>query len=98
MANTADKLRGLLLSAAELQSETDWTDAVIEDYLNLIENLVTLAGSIDQAEAAGTAPQSQTVAILYDLKQQLGSGNPLTSDETGFTVDTIKLSVDQTEA
>lgn len=37
-------------------------------------------------------------AELLALQQQVGSGNPLTSDETGFTVDTNKHSVDQDEA
>ena len=37
-------------------------------------------------------------AELLALQQQVGSGNPLTSDETGFTVDTDKHSVDQDEA
>ena len=98
MADTRLKLRGLVLSAYEIKELTDWPDAMVEDYLNILENLITLSSGIDESEAAGTAPQSQSVAILYDLRAQLGSGNPLTSDETGFTVDSTKLSVDQTEA
>lgn len=37
-------------------------------------------------------------AQLIELQQRIGSGNPLTSDETGFTVDLDTLSVDMTEA
>jgi len=37
-------------------------------------------------------------AQLADLQQQVGSGDALTSDETGFTVDLDTLSVDMTEA
>ena len=37
-------------------------------------------------------------AELLALQQQVGSGDFLTSDETGFTVDTDKHSVDQDEA
>jgi hypothetical protein len=95
---TAKLLQSLVLSAADLRSLTDWDDAIIEEWLNLFRNLITLANGVDDAEAAGTAPQSQSVSILYDLRAQLGSGNPLTSDETGFTVDSTNLSVDQDEA
>ena len=37
-------------------------------------------------------------AQLNVINDRLGSGNALTSDETGFTVDSTKLSVDMTEA
>jgi len=37
-------------------------------------------------------------ARIAKLQAQIGSGNPLTSDETGFTVDLTTLSVDMTEA
>jgi hypothetical protein len=42
-----DSLRGLVLSAAELKSMTDWPDALVEDYLNLIDNLIALANLLD---------------------------------------------------
>ena len=42
----------------------------------------------------GSAARAQ----LFALQEQVGSGNFLTSDETGFTVDTDKLTVDMTEA
>ncbi len=42
----------------------------------------------------GSAARAQLLA----LQEQVGSGNFLTSDETGFTVDTDKLTVDMTEA
>lgn len=35
---------------------------------------------------------------LAALQEQIGSGDPLTCDETGFTVDSTRLTVDQTEA
>ena len=44
--------------------------------------------------SSGIATQSQLNAI----RDQIGSGDPLTSDETGFTVDSTLLSVDMTEA
>lgn len=38
------------------------------------------------------------LALLFALENRIGSGDFLTSDETGFTVDTDKLSVDMDEA
>jgi len=37
-------------------------------------------------------------ALVFDLSRRIGSGNALTSDETGFTVDLDLLSVDMDEA
>lgn len=45
--STVDKLRGLVLSAVELREMTDWPEALIEDYLNLIDNLLTIAQDVD---------------------------------------------------
>ena len=45
--STAQRLRGLILSAADLQRLTDWPDALIEDYLNILDNLITLANEVD---------------------------------------------------
>jgi hypothetical protein len=40
------RLRGLILSAVELRKLTDWDEAVIEDYLNIIDNLLTLSEEV----------------------------------------------------
>jgi hypothetical protein len=45
-----------------------------------------------------TAPIESALAYHFALEARLGSGNALTSDETGFTVDSDKLTVDMTEA
>lgn len=42
--------------------------------------------------------QSTALAQIFALENRIGSGDALTSDETGFTVDTDKLSVDMDEA
>lgn len=49
MADTATtrRLRGLLLSAADLKRLTSWPDALIEDYLNILDNLILLANEVD---------------------------------------------------
>ena len=49
-----NKLRGLVLSAAEIRemtkrsSDTSWPDALIEDYLTQLENSVIVAETIDK--------------------------------------------------
>ncbi len=47
MANTEAELRGLLLNAVELKNISGWPDALVEDYLNIIENIVTVATAVD---------------------------------------------------
>lgn len=37
-------------------------------------------------------------SVLFSLQDRIGSGDALTSDETGFTVDSINLTVDMDEA
>ncbi len=44
---TVNRLRGLVLSASEIKNLTDWPDALIEDYLNILDNILTLANEID---------------------------------------------------
>lgn len=54
MADTASFLQRLILSATDLKSLTaqqksgePWPDALVEDYLNILRDLVTLADIID---------------------------------------------------
>ena len=45
---TIQRLRGLVLSAVDLHNmNPDWTDAMVEDYLNILDNIITLAELID---------------------------------------------------
>jgi hypothetical protein len=41
------RLRGLILSARELKEMTGWPDALVEDYLNLLDNFITIGGLLD---------------------------------------------------
>ena len=45
--STRDRLKRLVLSAVELQALTDWPDALIEDYLNILDDLITIANELD---------------------------------------------------
>ena len=54
-------------------------------------------GGADTVET-GNEFNPLTAARLTSLEQRIGSGDALTSDETGFTVDSTALTVDQVEA
>lgn len=41
------ELRGLVLSATEVYNLTGWPEAMVEDYLNLVENLLTISKAIN---------------------------------------------------
>jgi hypothetical protein len=64
---------------------------------NWIEELTTQTNTT--TIVTNTITNSSSVrAQLFALQEQMGSGDFLTSDDTGFTVDTIKLTVDMSEA
>jgi hypothetical protein len=44
---TSEQLRGLVLSASEIKALTGWPAPMVEDYLNLLDNFITLAGLLD---------------------------------------------------
>lgn len=44
---TIERLKGLILSAQDLRELTDWPGAVIEDYLNILDNLIMIANLLD---------------------------------------------------
>ena len=66
-------------------------------FINWIESLTTQTNTT--TIVTNTITNSSSVrAQLFALQEQMGSGDFLTSDDTGFTVDTIKLTVDMSEA
>lgn len=50
------------------------------------------------AEAAAQTSNKSALSRIFALENRLGSGDPLTWDETGFTWDSDRLSFDQDEA
>ena len=67
--------------------------------LRFSEYLEALASTTNSNTTIITSSQENTaLTLLFSLEDRLGSGDALTSDETGFTVDTDKLSVDMDEA
>lgn len=69
MADTASSLQRLILSATDLKLLTSqqkpgepWPDALVEDYLNILRDLVLLADIIDQNA-------QETVLEIFRLSQ-----------------------------
>lgn len=63
------------------------------------EYLERLTGQLNMnTEAAAVTTNQSALSLHFSLENRLGSGNFLTSDETGFTVDSDRLSVDMDEA
>ena len=100
MASTTDQFTQKFLTYKDVKdSNPDWTEDMVEDYLSLKRDLVTTADAGDStSEVAASANAPLLSAELALLKKQVGSGQALTSDETGFTVDSIDLTVDRIEA
>lgn len=55
-------------------------------------------GAVDDVDAAGDPDIISTLASLTALQQQVGSGDFLTVDTTGFTVDSTNQFADQVQA
>lgn len=66
-------------------------------FIEYLESL-TRQTNTSAAAASTVSDNSALRAQLKALQQQVGSGNPLTWDETGFTWDSSKHSFDQAEA
>jgi len=63
--------------------------------ITIINNDITVINEeLDRLNTYNPVVQAQ----FNDLLNRIGSGDALTSDETGFTVDSTTLSVDMTEA
>lgn len=82
MGDTARNLRGLILSATELkQIHPEWSDAFIEDYLNIYNNLVNLADEID------------TKALLLKTTERVTSSSFTITDEDEIFADTTTTAI-----
>ena len=66
-----------------------------QEFLDDLADVDDLASTL---EAEPVRVDSLSIALVAKLQKQVGSGNFLTSDETGFTVDSGRLSCDMDEA
>ena len=86
-----------------IQWPKKWTDdpeiGPVVNYLNrfLHDIFIRTGGSEDLIETV-QAFNRNSLAGFTEISDKIGSGNFLTSDETGFTVDSDRLTVDMDEA
>lgn len=65
---TQSLLKRLVLSASELREMTDWPGALIEDYLNILDDIITLAGILDGIvdQTAGVKRVTSSYSIQFE--------------------------------
>jgi len=81
MVVSVEQLRGLVLSATELRALTDWPEALIEDYLNIIDNIIALA--TDSGDAMQKVPTAGDGNIpVFDGDGQV--------EDSGESIDTMR--------
>ena len=66
-------------------------------FMEYLESLTRQANE-SESSIGDVASDDSTRAQLASLHEKVGSGDPLTWDETGFTWDSTKHSFDQTES
>lgn len=89
MVNTSEKINNLSLSAVDVKQLTGWPDALVNDYISLIEGLIELANSIDANSSFALNLQKQLLAnLLLPVKPPFGSIS-ITSDYTTITDETV---------
>lgn len=56
-----------------------------------------VGGGVDLVDQATTEFRVNLVSSIFDIREQIGSGVPLTIDTTGFTIDTTQQTTDMDE-
>lgn len=105
MADTQLQFRQIFLTYRDVKEHNPtWSTQMIEDYMATKQSIFITSVAADNAQ--DTADNAETIAEtvsalsaqILQIRKEIGSNNPLTSDETGFTVDTDRLTVDMDEA
>lgn len=70
-----------------------------DDITYILNQLWVRSGGGDDfvADIEAESNFSHTLSRLFDIRQQIGSGKPVTIDTTGFTIDTTEQTTDKTE-
>jgi hypothetical protein len=56
-----------------------------------------LRARVARVEKVVSGEQQSSPALTFKLNQRIGTGDPLTCDDTGFTCDNTHLTCDRTE-
>lgn len=72
MASTRSTLEGLILSSFEIRELTGWPDAMVEDYLNILRNIIKVADLIDSVEDADQAQFDALKQLMAEANGRTG--------------------------
>ena len=76
----------------------DVFEKTLFDMFLLWQKLGGGADFIDENQTNAFSSNSHvTLSKLFDIREQIGSGKPVTIDTTGFTIDTTEQTIDMTE-
>lgn len=81
MVDIDTNLKGLVLSAVELREMTDWPEALIEDYLTVLETLISLAEGVTDAATKVPGADEDNIIVFDSSGDLKDSGTSI--DEIG---------------
>lgn len=81
----------------KIQDDEQLKKAFNESYFILFQMWKRLGGGADFVDDNQSDIRNVTLSKLFDIRQQIGSGKPVTIDTTGFTIDTDEQTIDMTE-
>ena len=81
----------------EIQQNLPLKKAFDDAYFIMFQMWQRLGAGDDWVDSNQTNIQNIALSKLFDIRQQIGSGKPVTIDTTGFTIDTNEQTIDMTE-
>ena len=96
MASLVERLNSLVLSALEIRELTGWDDAMVEDYLNILRNLIEIASSLDSSDAISLNNNqliTNSISGIGKLKALISNQDELLQSVVALAVDNNKLRV-----
>lgn len=81
----------------KIQDDEQLRKAFDDSYFILFQMWKRLGGGADFVDDNQSDIRNVTLSKLFDIRQQIGSGKPVTIDTTGFTIDTDEQTIDMTE-
>lgn len=102
MVDIVNGFEVVLVSYEDVREQhPEWTDIAIEDYMARLRDVIQVAEDTNkinaELEVIVTGVGAGLQAQMNVINERLGSGDPLTWDDTGFTFDNTNLTWDRTE-
>ncbi|MEE9223104.1 MAG: hypothetical protein V3V40_06565 [Nitrosomonadaceae bacterium] len=99
MASVRSELEEVFITYKDVrEANPGWSDLMVEDYLSLKRGVGIVAEAADTIVNVINSNTNADQAQIDKLQKQIGSGDFLTCDDTGFTCDATVFTCDQDEA